>query len=101
MGAFKVAAMLSVGAGKTALLVAKHFALDELRRNSAAVNGKNGLFFATAQFMYGLRHHFFPGAAFPGDQYRSRRGRNFCDLIVNPLHHRRYAQQFAESPEGS
>src|SRR4029079_9272392 len=54
IGALEVALVLADRAGKAALLVAEHLALDQLGRNRAAIDGNERILAAAAQVVKSL-----------------------------------------------
>ena len=96
LGLLEEADVLAVGAGEAALLVAEQLALDQARRDRAAVDREEMLAAAPAQVVDGLRHHFLAGAAFAADQHRRRGARDPRHLVVDPAHRRRTAPQLPE-----
>src|SRR5205823_8076027 len=87
--------------GKAALLVTKYLALDQLRRDRAAIDRYKQLFFAPPQIVDCVRDEFLAGAAFSRNNNGGGRRRDAGDLIIDLLHCRRYPDQPAEVTERS
>src|SRR5262245_17341936 len=68
--------------------MAEQLGLQQRVLNRAAVDRDERIAGAFAVPMDGTSHQLFSGAAFPHDQYRSRRIGGMCDLFVD-LQHRR------------
>ena len=80
LGHFDPAQFSRVGAGKSALLVAEEFVLEERFRDRRAVDGDEGAFGAGGELMNGARQQFLSRSAFPEDQDGGVGGRHALDL---------------------
>jgi hypothetical protein len=80
--------VLACRAGKASLLVPEYFALDQMRRDRAAVERKKRTLLAPAEFVDGLGHQFLAGPAFSGDEHIDRRIGYPPDLPVHGPHRR-------------
>ena len=81
------------GAGEGALLVAEQFALQQIRRNGAAVDRDEGLAGARATVMHGARHQFLASPRFPLQEHRRHAARHLLDQRAHLLHGHRLAGQ--------
>ena len=76
--------------------MAEHLALDQLRRDRAAVDREERLLAAPRQVVQRARRDFLAGAAFARDQDRHGGGGDAAELFIQPQHRRRPAAQLAE-----
>ncbi len=60
-------------AGERAGLVAEHFALEQIFRQAAAVDGHEIVLAATAVIVQATSHHFLAGSGFANHQHVGRR----------------------------
>ena len=88
MRALEVALVLAVGAGEAAALVAEELALDQGRRDRAAVHGQEGLLAAAAEGVDGLRHHLLARARLAGEEDAGLGAGHAADQVVDLLHGR-------------
>src|SRR5204863_1195424 len=95
----EVAAAARVGAREAALLVAEELALDQRRRNGAAVDAQERPRASAAQEVDRLGRQLLAGAALPGQQHARLGGCHALDQVVDTLHGRRAAHEPAKPPE--
>ena len=88
-----------IGPGEASTLVSEEFALDDIRRNRAAVEREEALAAASAQLMDGLSHDLLASAGLAGDQDGRVCLCNLRDQVVNGLHGGRGPDQCTEAAE--
>ncbi len=81
------------GAGKGALDVPKHLALQNAFRQGRAVDWEKRLTRSGALPVNGSGHQFFAGPALSNDQHRGARSGNLVDQGPNPLHRHALADE--------
>ena len=86
IGHFELALFAILRAGERAFLVAEQLAFEQRFGQCAAVDRHHRHVTPRAGGMDGPRHHFLPGAAFPGDQYGGLGGRHHFDQLHHLLH---------------
>ena len=69
LGQFEAAAPGGNGTGEGPLLVTEQLALEQLRRNGAAVDGHEGARASGGQLVDGASHHLLAGSGLTEDQY--------------------------------
>ena len=99
VGALEEALVLAIRAREAAALVAEQLALDELRRDGAAIQRQERRFAPPAQLVDGVRGELLAGAALADQQRGGRSGRDAAQLIVEHLHALRAAENLAEAAE--
>ncbi len=85
-GPFDESLALFVRPGKRSLLVPEQLALDQVLRDGAAVDRDEGLVFAIALAVDGIRDHFLACAALAQHQHRRGRLRHLADHREDRLH---------------
>jgi hypothetical protein len=99
VGALEVALVPPLGAGEAAALVPEQLALDERRRDGAAVERQERRLAAPAQLLQRLRGEILAGAAFADQEHRGVGRRHPLDHLVEPEHRFGRAEQQAEPVE--
>src|SRR5690606_11450754 len=97
--ALEEALVLPVGAREAAALVAEQLALDELRRDRAAVERQERRIAPARELVQRLRGELLARAALADEQHRCRSGSDTAELIVELLHARRAAENAPEASE--
>ena len=100
VGALEEAFVLPVRAREAAALVAEQLALDELRRDGAAVQRQERRFAPAADSSCTVvRRQLLAGAALADQQHGGGGRRHAAQLVVEHLHARRAAENAAEAAE--
>src|SRR5260370_42665801 len=85
-GFFEASATALAGAGEGSAFVAEKLVINQSVWKGANRKRHKGLVGARAHAMDGVRHHFFAGTAFAGNQHGSVHARNFADDVADARH---------------